>query len=184
MSERKRKPCRIICVSRLQVVKRIDRLIEAFGLIAHQYPEWYIDIYGEGPEKNNVLKLIERQDLSGRIHVHEPIEGILEEYQSSQMLVMSSDSESFGLVLVEAMACGIPVIATDCPYGPREIIDDGVTGLLTKLDARDLADKMEWMMTHEAERIQMGRNAYQAAARFEKNHVMAEWEKAYLSVLS
>ncbi len=99
------------------------------------------------------------------------------------MLVMSSDSEGFGLVLVEAMACGIPVVATNCPFGPREIIEEGITGLLSGMDTQDLADKMEWMMTHDIERVEMGHNAYLAAARYEKNRVMAEWERTYLSVL-
>lgn len=182
-SEKIRKPGRIICVSRLQHVKRIDRLIDAFALISDRHPEWYVDIYGDGPEQGNLQKSIERHGLIGRIYIHEPTNQIFEEYQSSQMLVMSSDSEGFGLVLVEAMACGIPVVATNCPFGPREIIEEGITGLLSGMDTQDLADKMEWMMTHDIERVEMGHNAYLAAARYEKNRVMAEWERTYLSVL-
>lgn len=77
------------------------------------------------------------------------MKAIYEEYQKSQMLVLSSDSESFALVLVEAMSCGLPVVATDCPYGPSEIIEDGVTGLLAQMDIQDMANKMEWMIIHE-----------------------------------
>jgi len=98
--------------------------------------------------------------------------------------VLCSDYEGLPLVLIEAMACGIPVVSTDCPYGPREIIDDGVTGLLSAMDAQALADKMEWMMSHEAEREEMGARAHQAAARYKKDVVMVEWEKAYLSLAS
>ena len=81
------------------------------------------------------------------------------------------------------MACGIPVVATDCPFGPSEIIEDGETGLLAKMDAKDLADKMEWMMTHDSERKIMGIKAHQAAAKYRKEVIMPKWEEIYKSVI-
>ena len=108
---------------------------------------------------------------------------IYTEYQRSQFFVLSSDFEGFGLVIVEAMACGIPVVSTDCPYGPSEIVEDAKSGLLAKMDVQDLAAKMEWMITHEEERIAMGIAARQAAARYRKEIIMPQWEQAYLSVI-
>ena len=173
----------IIYVGRLSFEKRIDRLIEAFSLISSRFPSWYIDIYGAGEKKAEINQLINKYSLNERIHILEPTRYICDEYQKSQFLVLCSDYEGFGLVVVEAMSSGIPVVSTDCTYGPSEIIDDGVTGLLAKLDARDLSAKIEWMITHEPEREEMGIKAHQAAAKYRKEVVMKQWENAYLSVL-
>ena len=171
---------RIIYVGRLHHVKRIDRLIQAFSMLADKYPFWPIDIFGDGEEKNRLQDMISDCGLTGRVIIHKPVSTIFEEYRRSQFLVLSSDSEGFSLVIVEAMACGIPVVSTDCPFGPREIVDDGKTGLLSRLETEDLAAKMEWMMSHDLERQKMGIQARQDVSRFEKNKVMEEWEKAYL----
>lgn len=174
---------RIISVGRLEPQKRFDRLIKAFSLIACKYPLWYIDIYGEGGDKVALLRLIEENGLANQIHLKGVTSDVYSEYERSQFFVFSSDFEGFGLVLIEAMACSIPCVSTDCPYGPSEIIEDGKTGLLSKMDAKDLAEKMEWMITHEEERKAMGIAARQAAARYRKEIVMPQWEQAYLSVI-
>ena len=173
---------RIIAVGRLHRQKRFDRLIDAFSFIAPKYPHWYLDIYGRGAEKDALLKQIYSRNLSKRIRVHEPVDDIFSEYLQSQFLVLSSDYEGFGLVIVESMACGIPVVSTDCPYGPAEIIEDGVTGLLCQMDVYDLASKMEWMIVHDIERKRMGIAAHKSAAKYKKENVLLMWEKVYLSV--
>ena len=174
---------RIISVGRLHPQKRFDRLISAFSLLAEKYPAWYIDIFGTGDEKNNLDNQIKQLGLSNRVFLNNPTSDIQREYANSQMFVLSSDLEGFGMVIVEAMACGIPVVSTDCPFGPSEIIEDGKTGLLARMDTKNLADKMEWMITHDEERIEMGKNARLAASRYKEEIVMKEWEKAYQSVL-
>ena len=155
---------RIISVGRLEPQKRFDRLIKAFSLIAQKYPLWHIDIYGEGGDEVALQRLIEENGIAKQIH----LKGV---------------TSGFGLVLIEAMACSVPCVSTDCPFGPSEIIEDGKTGLLSKMDVEDLAEKMEWMITHEEERKAMGIAARQAAARYRKEIVMPQWEQAYLSVI-
>lgn len=174
---------RILAVGRLLKEKRFDRLINAFALISLKYPEWYIDIYGDGPERAVLEKQVKCQNLENRINFKGNTSNVFKEYQKSQFFVLSSDSEGFGLVLIEAMACGIPVVSTNCPYGPSEIIEDGTDGLLCKLNVEDLSAKMEWMMTHEEERSAMGVAARQAAARYRKEAVMPLWEQTYLGVI-
>ncbi len=175
---------RVICVGRLTRQKRFDRLIDAFALIEKTHPDWVVDIFGDGEEKENLKRQIEGLGLQQKVLLHDPVADIVAAYMHSELFVLSSDFEGFGLVIVEAMACGLPVVATDCPYGPSEIVADGETGLLAKMDVKDLAEKMKWMMAHETERKAMGLKAYKAAARYKKELVMAEWEQAYLSVIS
>ena len=170
---------RIITVGRLAEQKRLDRLIEAFALISDDYPEWFVDIFGDGSLRDVLEGLIRKNRLLGRVNIYPSIRNIMEEYQRSQFFVLSSDYEGFGLVLVEAMACGIPVVSTDCPHGPSDIIDDGNTGLLTKMDVKDMAKKMEWMITHDRDRVIMGEKAYEAAANFKIDVIMPKWEAIY-----
>lgn len=173
----------IIAVGRLHEGKRFDRLITAFSLIAKKYPEWHLTIFGEGEEKEYLNNLILNLDLSERVNISYVKNDIISEYKKSHFMVISSDYEGFSLVMIEAMACGLPCVSTACPYGPLEIIEDGVTGLLAKLDVSDLAKKMEWMITHEKERQEMGVNAHKSASRYKMDNVMKEWESAYLSVI-
>ncbi len=170
---------RIISVGRLVCQKRFDRLIDAFALIANHYPGWHIDIFGEGEQRHVLEQRILEKHLSGRINIYDYTSDVMSEYLKSQFFVLSSDYEGFGLVIVEAMACGLPVISTDCPHGPSDLIDNGVTGLLASLEVKDLADRMEWMISHQEERRMMGVKAHAAAAAYRKEVIMKKWVSAY-----
>lgn len=170
---------RIISVGRLVCQKRFDRLIDAFALIANHYPGWHIDIFGEGEQRHVLEQRILEKQLSGRINIYDYTSDVMSEYLKSKFFVLSSDYEGFGLVIVEAMACGLPVISTDCPHGPSDLIDNGVTGLLASLEVKDLADRMEWMISHQEERRMMGVKAHAAAAAYRKEVIMKKWVSAY-----
>ena len=176
---------RIICVGRLNGQKRIDRLISAFSLIADKYPKWHVDVFGEGDLKYTLQQQIDSHHLENRFVLNEPTNKIFEEYKKSQMLVLSSEYEGRPLVLIEAMACGTPCVSFDCPSGPGEIIENGVTGLLVENgNINDLANKIEWMITHEAERKEMGRQARRDAAKYKMSVIMKDWEELYVGVVS
>lgn len=176
-------PGRIIFVGRFNHEKRIDRLVSAFSMIAEKYPQWHVDIFGEGNEKTQLLCQIRSCGMDKRIVVHEPTKQIFDEYKRSEMLVLCSEHEASPLVLVEAMACGVPCVSLDCPNGPREIIKDGETGLLARDgDVKDLASKMEWLISHEHERQLMGQKARQFAATRRLSVIMKDWEKLYSNV--
>ena len=176
---------RIIFVGRFNHEKRIDRLITAFSMIADKYPDWHVDIFGEGNEKENLLRQIDECGLVNRVVIHGPTKAIYDEYKRSEMLVLCSEHEASPLVLVEAMACGVPCVSLDCPTGPRAIINDGETGLLAKDgDVEDLAYKIEWLITHEPERKEMGQRARLFAASRQLSVVMKDWESLYFSVHS
>ena len=167
---------RIIAVGRLHEQKGFDMLTDAFAMIAAKCPQWHIDIFGNGVDEQQLRILIHTHGLDGRINIMPPTSKIYEEYQQSEFFVLSSRFEGFGLVLAEAMSCGIPCVSFNCKYGPGEIITDHVDGLLAEADnVNDLANKMLWMMEHEEKRLAMGSAARQATARYQQDVVMQQW---------
>ena len=176
---------RILCVGRLNDQKRIDRLVTAFSMIADKYPTWHVDIFGEGDKRSALQKQISELNLQERIVLHQPTKQIYDEYKKSQFLVLSSAYEGRPLVLIEAMACGLPCVAFNCPSGPAEIIDDGLTGLLAEDgNVVNLSQKMEWMITHETERKEMSVKARKAAEIYKPSNIMHRWETLYFGVIS
>lgn len=178
-------PGRIIYVGRFNHEKRIDRLITAFSMISDKYPDWHVDIFGDGNEKENLLHQIAEMKLEDRVIIHEPTKAIFDEYKRSEMLVLCSEHEASPLVLVEAMACGVPCVSMDCPNGPRDIIKNGKTGLLAENgNVSDMSAKIEWMILHETERYKMGRKAREFAATRQLYVVMTEWKRLYSSCIA
>lgn len=167
---------KIICVGRLEPQKGFDLLIKAWTMINQNHKDWYIEIYGEGYLKEFLDNEIIKCNVSNSIFIKEPTRYIYKEYMNSEFLVLSSRAEGFGLVLAEAMSCGRPCVSFNCPCGPDEIITDGVDGLLAKNgDVDDLAEKMEWMITHDKERKEMGIRARESAKRYDKEKIMTQW---------
>lgn len=169
-------PHRIIAVGRLHAQKGFDLLIQAFSLIANRIPNWYIDIYGHGIEEEHLKELIKSKCLENRIHLKGETDKIFEEYQKSQLFVLSSRYEGWGLVLVESMACGTPCISFRCEYGPEDIITNNIDGLLVNDgDISDMANKILWMATHPVERQEMGKKAREKAFQYSKEIIMNNW---------
>ena len=141
---------RIICVGRLTRQKGFDYLIKAWAMISKKYPTWRIDIFGHGDMETTLNRMIIDYKLSDCTRINEQSDNIYEEYETSSIFVLSSRYEGFGLVLVEAMSCGVPCISFDCPNGPADLITHGEDGLLVPLgDIEKLAESIEWMITHE-----------------------------------
>ena len=167
---------RIICAGRLENEKGYDLLIEAFSLIASRCGDWHIDIFGDGGEKEKLRQMISAKCLEDKVRLCCPTSQIYREYMQSNMFVMSSRNEGFGLVLLEAMSCGLPCVSFDCPFGPAEIIENGENGLLARNgDVKHLSEQILWMIEHPIEREQMGRVARQSVLRYDKDVIMQKW---------
>lgn len=167
---------RIICVGRLHEQKGFDLLIEAFSLIAYKCPNWIVDIYGEGDDEEALKQLIYAKKIEGRIVINSSTSSIYDEYQKSDFYVLSSRYEGYGLVLLEAMSCGIPCVSFRCKYGPEDIITSGEDGLLVDDgNVQALADSMLWMIEHPLERKEMGKNARENVAKYKKDIIMHSW---------
>ena len=174
---------RIIAVGRLDFEKGFDRLVTAFSLISEEIQDWKLDIYGEGKEKEKLLSLIQSNTLADKIEIHQPTSDIYNEYMRSDFCVVSSYYEGWGLVLVEAMSCGIPCVSFNCKYGPQDIIKDKENGLLAiNNDINDLSKKMLWMCQHQEERIQMGQKAREDMNHYKKDIIMHKWEQLFRNI--
>ncbi|WP_262698927.1 MULTISPECIES: glycosyltransferase family 4 protein [Streptomyces] len=170
----------IAAAGRLVRAKRFDLLIEAFTDVAAKHPDWSLRVYGAGADKERLQGLIEERGLGGRAALMGAVSPIEAEFAKASIVASASDAESFGMTLVEAMRCGIPVVATDCPLGPAEIINDGVDGRLVPTgDRQALAAALTDLVADEPGRRRMGEAARAAARRFDPAHVAHAYEELF-----
>ncbi|OEV09618.1 glycosyl transferase, partial [Streptomyces nanshensis] len=120
----------VVAAGRLAPAKRYDVLIRAFARVVAERPDWGLRIYGSGREREKLRLLIDELGLYNHVFLMGPAHPIEAEWAKGAIGAVTSSLESFGMTIVEAMRCGLPVVATDCPHGPGEIIRDGVDGLL------------------------------------------------------
>ncbi|MER6694697.1 glycosyltransferase family 4 protein [Streptomyces minutiscleroticus] len=165
---------------RLVRSKRFDLLIEAFGKVAAEYPDWTLRIYGAGNDHDRLRRLIEERGLTDRAALMGVVSPIEAEFAKASIVAVASDAESFGMTIVEAMRCGVPVVSTDCPLGPAEIIEDGVDGRLVPVrDPQALAAALIELIADDELRRRMGRAALAASRRFDPATVARAYETLF-----
>lgn len=176
---------RVIAVGRLDYQKGFDRLIQAWKLVQHtgRFSDWKLDIFGQGEWREMLQQMIDKQGLQNTVKINPPTNAILNEYVHSSLLVMSSNYEGFGMVLVEAMSCGVPVISFDCKCGLKDIIQPGINGLLVPNgDIQALADAMMKVMEDEAYRKMLSLNARKVVDTYSEQAVMSQWILLFTSI--
>ncbi|GAA2091471.1 hypothetical protein GCM10009801_57460 [Streptomyces albiaxialis] len=172
----------IVAAGRLIKVKRYDRLIRAFALVSEQHSDWKLRLYGRGRQHDALRALINKLGLYDRVSLMGPRSPLDAEWAKGAIAAVSSDAESFGMTLVEAMHCGVPVVSTDAPYGPGEIIANGRDGLLSPLgddeeiSVRAFADALLQLIEDPALRHRMADAALDKAARYAPDRIAAEYE--------
>lgn len=176
---------RVIAVGRLDYQKGFDRLIKAWKLIllSGRFNEWRLDIFGQGEWKDMLNRMIHEGDIADTASIHNPTKEIGNEYAKSSMLVMSSNYEGFPMVMIEAMACGLPVVSYDFKCGPKDIIDEGSNGLLVREgDIDGLASAMMKLMSDEQLRQRMSENAKKVVETYSEENVMRQWLDLFASL--
>lgn len=179
-------PHRVIAVGRLDYQKGFDRLIQAWELIqkSGRYSDWQLDIFGQGEWRKMLQQAVDDKGLSDSVLINQPTQDIGKEYAGSSMLVMSSHYEGFPMVMIEAMACGLPVVSFDYKCGPRDIIQDGQNGLIvTDGDIQGLADAMMRLMNDESLRKQMSERAKKVVDIYSEKTVMKQWTELFESLV-
>lgn len=176
---------RVIAVGRFDHQKAFDRLIKAWSLISPANRSgWRLDIFGQGEWENMLKNMISDLGLSDSVRVNRPTQSIFDEYAASSFLAMTSHYEGFPMVMIEAMACGLPVVTFDYPCGPKDIITDGVDGLIVKDgDLKAFADAMEKLMGDENLLETLASNAPKVVDRYSETKVMEQWENCFRSIL-
>lgn len=144
-----------VAAGRVCYQKNFERLESLWGKVQETFPQW-------------------------QLRVHHDTKDMAAAYQEGSVLVMTSRFEGFPMVLIEAMTCGLPCVAFDCPYGPSELIEDGKTGYLIPYDDDQMfMDKLSYLMRHPEIRRRMGEEARKSVERFSVESVMAKWKKLY-----
>lgn len=174
---------RVIAVGRLDYQKGFDRLIEAWGQVQQDeaYRDWKLDIFGQGEWKEMLQQMIEKKGLCDTARIHPPVKNIGKEYAESSFLVMSSNYEGFPMVMIEAMACGLPVVSFDYKCGPKDIICEGENGLLVPNgDIEGLATGMKRLMADGAYRKKLSEGAKKIVETYSEEAVMKRWMGLFL----
>ena len=166
---------RVVSAGRYAYEKGYDMLLKSWALVNKDYPDWELHIYGDG-DRAPYLKQSEHLGITDSVFLHPSTSDIAKEFSKSSIYVMTSRYEGFGLVLIEAMSCGLPCISFDCPYGPRNIIKDKHDGILVKSDdINKLKESLVYLMSDATIREAYGLNALDDVKRYHKDAIMKQW---------
>lgn len=170
----------VMAAGRLVDWKRFDVLVHAFAKVVAERPDWTLRIFGDGSQQRELRKLIEELDLYNHVFLMGRRSPLDPEWAGASIAAASSDTEPFGMTLVEAMRCGLPVVSTACDYGPPEIISHGADGMLVPVgDANAMAAVLLELINNDERRQRMGRTAWQRAQRYDPSHVVREYENLF-----
>jgi glycosyltransferase involved in cell wall biosynthesis len=171
---------KVITVARHSYEKGLDRLLLIWEKVVEKYPDWKLEIYGKYSADLNLEQLAQSLKINDNVSFYEPVKDINYKYLNASFYIMTSHYEGFPMVLLEAMASGLPCVAYDCPCGPRAIIQNNENGFLVEngnLDA--FVQKIELLIEDENLRIQMGQNAKNSISKYDLYIIMMQWKKLF-----
>ena len=170
----------VVAAGRLTRQKGFDLLVDAYAQVAHRYPDWQLHIYGAGEERGRLLAQILRLRLERQVRLMGYSGALSEQLSQAALYVMSSRVEGFPMVLLEAMAVGLPVVSFDCPNGPADLVRQGTNGVLVRAgDVGGLADALCTMMADPGRRAQMGEAARATAREYDIGRISHRWETLF-----
>ena len=169
---------RVVAIARYSHEKGIDLLLQAWAEVEKKHLDWRLEVYGDGDRTAYEQQIVELNIDRSRCLLHGRTNDVEKEYCNSSIFVLSSRFEGFGMVMIEAMACGLPVVAFDCPWGPRSIIRDGEDGLLADNgNTSDLAVKLSCLMSDNVLCKQMAEAAVRNVQRYQIEQIARKWQE-------
>lgn len=169
---------KVINIGRLTNDKRQELLLDIWKKISINHPDWNLQLVGKGELREQLEKMIKEYNLQNNVEIIDPIKNVEDLFLNSSIFAFTSKYEGFGMVLAEAMACGVPCICFDIPSGPRDIIGNNVDGFLIEdNDKDDYISKLEIMITDNEKRIEMGKNAKQNIQKFLDFKIEEKWNQ-------
>ena len=173
----------VVAAGRLAPVKRYDLLVRAFDQVRAERPDWRLRIYGSGKQKDKLRALIDELGLYNHVFLMGPAHPIEPEWAKGSIAAVTSSLESFGMTIVEAMRCGLPVVATDCPHGPGEIIDNGVDGRLVEVgNVEAISGGLLELINNDPLRARMASAALKDSERFDPARIAERYESLFGSL--
>jgi glycosyltransferase involved in cell wall biosynthesis len=175
----------LTAVGRLTHQKGFDLLLQAFAKIADQHPEWKLVIWGEGEERGRLQALCTTLGLKQRVEMPGVTSAPGRWIETADVFVLSSRYEGWGIVLLEAMAAGIPVVSFECKWGPGEMVTDRHDGILVEPENIDaLADALDVVLRDCALRERLAKNAASSAKSYSQERVLRAWDDLVTSALA
>lgn len=174
----------ILAVGKQSYQKGYDLLLQAWQKVHEQFPEWQLVVYGTKDPSQGLEKLVKQLEVESSVAFYPPEKDIQSKYLESSIYVMSSRYEGFGMVLIEAMACGVPCVSFDCNYGPSDIITSGEDGwLVPNGDWDDLANHLIKLIEEEDSRKIMGKLAKRNVVKFKMEEIGGKWVTLFESLV-
>lgn len=171
---------KVITVGNHGFQKGFDRLLKSWKMVVERHPDWKLEIYGKFDIEKRHVKLAEKLNLGDTVSFFPPVRNIHEKYKEASVYAMSSRSEGFGMVLIEAMAYGVPCVAFDCPCGPKDIISNEKDGYLVKNgDLKLFADKLITLIDNQDLRQEMGKNGREKAKNYLPEAIADQWNNMF-----
>jgi glycosyltransferase involved in cell wall biosynthesis len=168
----------LLTLARLSPEKRVGLLVDAFARIAGEFPEWDLDIYGDGPERDSLRRLVADAGLGGRVRLRGFAADPYAALARADLFASASWVEGFGNAVWEALACGVPVVATECGEAVRALVRDGVDGLIVGGDgAPPLAAALASLMRDGAARATCAARAREVVGRFNIARSLRAWDE-------
>jgi glycosyltransferase involved in cell wall biosynthesis len=178
------KPKKIIAVARHSYEKGIDRLLQIWKLVVEKHPDWLLEIYGKQNKDLVLLNLAKKLKIEKNVAFVNPVKNIQQKYIEASILVMTSRNEALPMVLIEAMACGLPCVAYDCPVGPKAIIQNNKNGFLIEDGNKDsFVEKLNLLIEDENLRMKMSGEAIKSVEKYDLESIMNQWKVLFESIV-
>ena len=175
---------RIISIGRYAYEKGNDLLIKAWAKIEKKCKDWTLEIYGMGDRTLYRQLICELGIDENRCHLFGSLYDVKDAYLNSSIFALPSRFEGFGLVIIEAMSCGVPVVAFDCENGPRNIIKDNYDGILVApFDVDEYADDLLRLIQHDNLRYQLGSHAYESSKKYAIEGIALKWKNLFDEIM-